>query len=414
MAIEDSSEDNGRHEPPEQSSKAISHHPESKEGKQNAAVHELTYTDPLSWPLPLKISVLIQVSLLSALGGLNTAIINPAYVPLAKEFGISSTTASYQTTVCIALNGIGPFIWVPLSNKFGRRPILLGTTLLGFASALGSAYSRNFGQLLLARVFNGFFPAAFSLGASVVVDVFFLEQRGRAMGGFTVLSVNGSHIAPLVGGPLGQFLGWRWCFKFAAICNGVMLLVVFFGFPETLHVPSSKREDLQGQREGEAEHDLKSKPKSYAKQLKLYSHNPSVHLRWNQFVLPSLKMARYPSILFPALYFGTQYGFASILPAVTVAPIFSEVYDWNPLEIGLGYGAALTIGGSLGELAAGMVLDAIVKREIKKRKGKAPPPEVRLKAIWTGEIFVPVGLLIYGFTMQYKTHWIGPLFGMGK
>ena len=368
--------------------------------------------DPLTWPLPLKISVLIQVSLLSALGGLNTAIINPAYVPLAQDFGISSTTASYQTTVCIALNGIGPFLWVPLSNKFGRRPILLGTTLLGFASALGSAYSRNFGQLLLARVFNGFFPAAFSLGASVVVDVFFLEQRGRAMGMFTVLSVNGSHIAPLVGGPLGQFLGWRWCFKFAAVCNAVMLAVVFFAFPETLHVPASKGADAERQQNGEIGTGLTSK--SYLKQLKLHSHNPSVRLRWKQFVLPSLKMARYPSVLFPALYFGTQYGFASILPAVTVAPIFSEVYDWNTLEIGLGYGAALTIGGSLGELAAGMVLDGIVKKEIKKRNGKAPPPEVRLKAIWTGEIFVPIGLLIYGFTMQYRTHWMGPLFGMGK
>ena len=227
------------------------------------------------------------------------------------------------------------------------------------------------------------------------------------MGIFTVLSVNGSHIAPLLGGPLGQFLGWRWCFKFAAICNGAMLVIVFFAFPETLYVASSL--NIQS-----GEHGRGSSFRSCFDQLKLYSQNPSVHLCWSQFVLPSLKMAKYPSVLFPALYFGTQYGFASILPAVTVAPIFSEVYSWNTLDTGLGYGAALTIGGCLGELAAGMVLDAIVKREIRKRNGEMPPPEVRLKAIWTGEILVPAGLLIYGFTMQYKTHWMGPLFGMGK
>ena len=40
-------------------------------------------------------------------------------------------------------------------------------------------------------------------------------------------------------------------------------------------------------------------------------------------------------------------------------------------------------------------------------------PEIRLRAIWHGEILVPAGLLIYGFTMQYKTFWVGPLIGMG-
>ena len=75
--------------------------------------------------MALKVFVLIQVSLLSALGGINTAMINPAYVPMAKEFHISTIRASYQNTVCIALNGVSPFLWVPLSNKYGRRPVLL-------------------------------------------------------------------------------------------------------------------------------------------------------------------------------------------------------------------------------------------------------------------------------------------------
>jgi hypothetical protein len=37
---------------------------------------------------------------------------------------------------------------------------------------------------------------------------------------------------------------------------------------------------------------------------------------------------------------------------------------------------------------------------------------VRFKGLWTGAILVPAGLLIFGFTMQYKTHWVGPLAGM--
>jgi hypothetical protein len=48
---------------------------------------------------------------------------------------------------------------------------------LGFASALGSAYAHSFGTLIVARVFNGLFPAAMALGAGVVVDLFFFHQR---------------------------------------------------------------------------------------------------------------------------------------------------------------------------------------------------------------------------------------------
>ena len=143
-------------------------------------------SDPLNWPMALKVFVLIQVSLLSALGGINTAMINPAYVPMAKELHISTIRASYQTTICIALGGVAPFLWVPLSNKYGRRPVLLGTTLLAFVSILGSAHVKSFNQLIVARVFNGLFPAAFALGPAIVVDMFFVHQRGRAMGVFTV------------------------------------------------------------------------------------------------------------------------------------------------------------------------------------------------------------------------------------
>ena len=64
--------------------------------------------------------------------------------------------------------------------------MLLGTTLLAFVSILGSAYAKTFNQLIAARVFNGLFPAAFALGPAVVVDMFFVHQRGRAMGVFTV------------------------------------------------------------------------------------------------------------------------------------------------------------------------------------------------------------------------------------
>lgn len=62
-----------------------------------------------------------------------------------------------------------------------------------------------------------------------------------------------------------------------------------------------------------------------------------------------------------------------------------------------------------------MVVDGIVRRERQRLGPDAPdpPPEIRLRAIWTGEVLVPTGLLIYGFTLQYHAPWIVPLVGMG-
>ncbi|EXJ86634.1 hypothetical protein A1O3_03587 [Capronia epimyces CBS 606.96] len=372
--------------------------------------------DPLNWPMWLKFVILTQTSLLAALGGLNTASINPALVMLAEDFGIGKVRASYQTTVCIALNGIAPWVWIPLSNKYGRRPVYLGTTFLAFISALSCAYTRSFGQLIAARVFNGFFPVAFALGATTVVDLFHYHQRGRAMGFFTVTMVNGSHLAPIVGGLLGQYCGWRWIFKFVAIVDAVMFIVAFFCLPETLYIRPMPFSPLAPDAIKMPIQPLAVRPRFdkavYFSSLRLYSRSPQLKLRANHFVLPALKMARYPSVLFAALYYSTMYGFASVLPAVTVAAIFSEFFHWDTLTIGLTYGAALTLGGILGECVSGWVVDVIVKRE-RKRLGRDPEPEVRLKAVWVGEIIVPAGLLIYGFCLQYHTSWYGPVLGMG-
>jgi hypothetical protein len=55
-----------------------------------------------------------------------------------------------------------------------------------------------------------------------------------------------------------------------------------------------------------------------------------------------------------------------------------------------------------------MVIDMIVKRERRRLGGEDPPPEIRLKAIWTGEILIPVSLLSQDtkYTVLIKTGWI--------
>lgn len=340
---------------------------------------------------------------------------------------------TYRRTIAIALNGVGPFIWIPLANVYGRRPIYLATTLIGAVSALGSGFARNFSQLLGVRAVNGIFPVSMALGPATVTDLFFYHQRGRALGLFTVFLTSGSHFAALFGGPVGQFLGWRWIFWITSIMNFITLAVIIVGLPETGYFdPRASTND------GDALPSPTPPPFSkrlYYSQLKPYTKFPGFKLKLRHFVLPSFRMAIYPSVLLPALYYAAQYCFAAILPAVTYSVVLEERFGWSTLQAGLAYGGTFTIGSIAGEvshehrsfplcfshsysnsfclqLLAGMVLDSILARESKRLGTDTPPPEVRLKAIWSGAILIPVGLLIYGFCMQYPAPWAAVLLGM--
>jgi len=147
----------------------------------------------------LKWLILIEVSILAFLATLNVAIINPAVALLAKEFSITEVTATYQTTIAIGTSAIGPLIFVPIANVYGRRPVYLFTLFIGFASAIGSATAKSYGTLILTRAFNGSGAATASvLGAGTSSDMFFMHQRGKVMGLYTLMSTNGAHLAPIV------------------------------------------------------------------------------------------------------------------------------------------------------------------------------------------------------------------------
>ncbi|KAG6873140.1 hypothetical protein C0995_002514 [Termitomyces sp. Mi166 len=346
--------------------------------------------DPLNYPNWLRYTILGEICMLAFLGTVNVTIINPAVVPLSTEFGITDVTGTYQTTIAIGTGALGPLFFTPFANVYGRRPAYLLSVLIGFASAIGSAKSRSYGTLLFARAMNGFGPsAAFGLGAGTVVDVFFAHERGKAMGLFTLMYTNGSHLAPIVSGDVENFfgnakmmikfggyvardLGWRWCFYIGAILNETL-----FDRPESeveVQTTPSETELDEGKNQpafiGEP---FKSPPmslKTYLNKMWIFDlqHPPSRRLKKNDFIIRPFSMLKYPSVVFPGLFL-------------------------------LAIGVSLFVGTALGELCSSPVTDAMMQRARRKavRHGahaRDAPAEIRLQGIWTGALTVPVGLLM--------------------
>lgn len=357
--------------------------------------------DPLNWPSWLKWAVLIQVGFMAFLGPYNAALINPSLVLLSEAMHVNTQTAAYSTTTGIIMGGVSPFIWTPLTNYVGRRPITLLAILLTILGGIGSGASPNFSALLGTRALCGFgFGGMMSVGTACVNDMFFLHERGEKTGVYSIFVTNGAHIAALIGGFLGQKAGWQWDYYLGAISTSVSFLVALVLMPETLfsHDPTF----LANRHE-----------RTYMQMLFNFKGNmiPGHRLRPTDF-LQSLTLLRYPSILFPFWYYTWSWTFINVMPAISLASIYTHFYHLRPGPIGACLGTSLTIGSILGEFFAGRASDFVMLSMARRNSKRERKPEYRLYLCTLSAIFMPLGLIIFGATVGKYSFYV-PLVGLG-
>ncbi|CAK7221338.1 hypothetical protein SEUCBS140593_004537 [Sporothrix eucalyptigena] len=152
--------------------------------------------DPLNWPIAL-----------------------PDLVTAFATFDTSGNAAGIESfsnlTHLIAVNsfmlGASAVWWVPLSNTFGRRPIILINLLVMCLGSVWCGKAKSYNSLLAARIIQGCGGgAADAINSAVIGEIFFVHQRGRAMAVYTVCLVIGAPLGGLVGGYITASLGWRW------------------------------------------------------------------------------------------------------------------------------------------------------------------------------------------------------------
>jgi MFS family permease len=146
------------------------------------------------------------------------AAIIPAYEIIAADLGSSLQRTTYLTSLQIAILGVAPLFWRPLSNRFGRRPIFLLSLICSFAGNIGCAKSRNYAQMAACRAIVAFFisPAA-AIGSAVVTESFFKKDRARYMGIWTLMVTLGVPVSPLIFGFVTNNVGYRWIYWILAI-----------------------------------------------------------------------------------------------------------------------------------------------------------------------------------------------------
>lgn len=191
--------------------------------------------NPLNWSPSLKWGNIAILSLVTLLTPLASSMFAPGVQRVMEEFhSTSNTTATFVVSVYILGYALGPLIFAPLSEIYGRNIIYHGCNFCYVAFTVGCALATSMNMLIGFRFIAGVFGVApLTLGGGTIADLMKPEARGGAMAIWAMGPLLGPVIGPIAGGFISQDIGWRWIFWVLSIAIGVVSLAALALMRET-------------------------------------------------------------------------------------------------------------------------------------------------------------------------------------
>ncbi|MDD0812759.1 multidrug effflux MFS transporter [Curvibacter sp. RS43] len=179
--------------------------------------------------------VVLVLSLLLGLQPVTTDLYLPALPAMKEGFGASMTQAQLTLSALLLAFGCSQLVWGPLSDRWGRRPVLLAGMVAYTVSAIGCAMTQSMEALIFWRCVQGAAMGAGVMGARAIVrDLYAPAEGARVMSkGLSGLGVFACLSAPL-GGLLSNQLGWRAAMLALAVFGALTLGLLALRFEESL------------------------------------------------------------------------------------------------------------------------------------------------------------------------------------
>lgn len=354
---------------------------------------------PQNWPMKKKLIIGTSLGYVTLASSFGSSIFSAATSTVATHFGVSSEVGILGTSLYVLGFALGPIVWAPFSELYGRR-IPLTIASFGFSIfSIAVAVGKDLQTVLICRFFSGIMGACpLTCTGAVFADMFDNRTRGIAITVFSIATFSGPFLAPFIGGfiDINPHMGWRWTEYIVAIMGflglGLCLLFLEETYPPIVLVNKAA--------------ELRRRTKNWG----IHAKQEEVEINLRELLEKNLSrpirmLFTEPIVLFLSIYMAFIYGLLYLF--LTLYPVvFQRIHGMNKGVGGLPY-----FGMLLGEFCAGAYI--VITQPSYNRKLKAnnniPVPEWRLPPAIIGGVLFAVGLFWFGWT-GYKEdiHWIAP------
>jgi DHA1 family bicyclomycin/chloramphenicol resistance-like MFS transporter len=172
---------------------------------------------------------------LTGIGPLSTDMYLPSLPAIARE--LQASAAQVQLTISLYLVGfaVGQLIYGPISDRHGRKPVLLAALAIFCAASFICLFSASVEMLMAARAAQAFGGCGgVVLARAIVRDLYSGRRAGRELSLMTMVMALAPVIAPLIGGGLQTWFGWRANFAVLTAAGLMLAAIIWFRLPETL------------------------------------------------------------------------------------------------------------------------------------------------------------------------------------
>jgi DHA1 family bicyclomycin/chloramphenicol resistance-like MFS transporter len=190
--------------------------------------------------------IVLMLALLLGLQPVTTDLYLPALPAITEGFGANMGQAQLTLTALLLAFGLSQLVWGPMSDRFGRRPILIWGMAAYVLASIACAFAPSMAWLIAGRALQGVAMGAGVMAARAVVrDLYAPAQGATVMSqALTGLGIIACACAP-IGGILTDALGWRVALLALAVFGAITLGLLLWRFEETLAQPNPKALQLR-------------------------------------------------------------------------------------------------------------------------------------------------------------------------